>query len=82
MSTISCIPCRSLIDYIMPVKEMVRKMTGRRKYVIISNNPDPEYLDDIEETFVRVELEIIVHCTYNVHTMYNVHRIQLRLVES
>ena len=50
----SCIPCRSLIDYIMPVKEMVRKMTGRRKYVIISNNPDPDYLDDIEETFVRV----------------------------
>ncbi|KAL5266911.1 hypothetical protein ACHWQZ_G004077 [Mnemiopsis leidyi] len=44
---------RSLIDYIMPVKEMVRKMTGRRKYVIISNSPDPEYLDDMEETFVR-----------------------------
>ena len=46
---------RSLIDYIMPVKEMLRKMTDRRKYVIISDSADPEYLDDIEETFVRVK---------------------------
>ena len=46
---------RSLIDYIMPVKEMLRKMTDRRKYVIISDRADPDYLDDIEETFVRVK---------------------------
>ena len=42
----------------MPVKEMVRKMTDRRKYVIISDSPDPEYLDDIEETFVRVRQRV------------------------
>lgn len=45
---------RSIMDYIMPAKEMVRKMTSRRKYVIISDSTDPDYLDDLEEKFVLV----------------------------
>ena len=43
-------------------------MTDRRKYVIISDSADPDYLDDIEETFVRVNStnNITFHTTENI----------------
>eukprot|EP00116_Pleurobrachia_bachei_P017614 sb/3477876/ len=45
---------RSIMDYIMPAKEMVAKMTKRRRFVIISDCSDPEYLHQLEESFVHV----------------------------
>ena len=42
------------MDYLMPAKDMVAKMTCRRKYVIISEQPEPDYLDELEENLVLV----------------------------